>query len=161
MNKEIEMERQKSVELTKQFAELEGRRPRMYIAEMEEDDSEEQRKLAATTFADAGWDVDVGSLETPEDTARSAVDNDVHFIYYTSDSLNRVHLLIELERTLTLLGRDDILIALHQGTESEKKNSSATAWPPSSPGTTPWNRQASPCWASSWHRLRKRSRDSC
>ena len=122
VNKEIEMERQKSVELTKQFAELEGRRPRMYIAEMEEDVSKEQRKLAATTFAVAGWDVDVGSLETPEDTARSAVDNDVHFIYYTSDSLNRVHLLIELERTLTLLGRDDILIALHQGTEGEKEN---------------------------------------
>ena len=113
VNKEIEMDRQKSVELTKQFAELEGRRPRMYIAEMEEDGSKEQRKLAATTFADAGWDVDVGSPETPEDTARSAVDNDVHFIYYTSDSLNRA---------LTLLGRDDILIALHQGTEGEKEN---------------------------------------
>lgn len=122
VNRDRELERMQSVKLTKQFAEQEGRRPRILIAEMEEDGSKKERKLAAAAFADAGWDVDVGSLETPEDTARNAVDNDVHFIYYTSDSLNRVHLLIELERALTLLGRDDILIALHQGTESEKED---------------------------------------
>lgn len=121
VSKEIEMERQKSVELTKQFAEQEGRRPRMYIAEMEEDGSKEQRKLAATTFADAGWDVDVGSLETPEDTARTAVDNDVHFIYFSTDSPHRVRLTVELERALTLQGRDDILIAVQQGEEKEKE----------------------------------------
>lgn len=121
MNRKQEEERQKSVEMSRQFAEKEGRRPRMYIAEMEEDGSQEERKLAATTFADAGWDVDVGSLESPEDTAQSASDNDVHFIFYTSDSPQKTKLVIELERALTLLGRDDILIAVHQGEEKEKE----------------------------------------
>lgn len=47
----------------KKLADMEGRRPRLYMAEMEEDHSKEERKLAATTFADGGWDVDVGSME--------------------------------------------------------------------------------------------------
>ena len=79
-----------------------------------------QRKLAATTFADGGWDVDVGSMETPEDTARHAIENDVHFIYFSTDSPHRVRLTVDLERALTLQGRDDILIALQQGEEKEK-----------------------------------------
>ena len=103
-----EMERQKSVELTKKLADMEGRRPRLYMADMEEDHSKEERKLAATTFADGGWDVDVGSMETPEDTARHA-------------SPHRVRLTVELERALTLQGRDDILIAVQQGEEKEKE----------------------------------------
>ena len=107
-----EMERQKSVELTKKLADMEGRRPRLYMAE---------RKLAATTFADGGWDVDVGSMETPEDTARHAIENDVHFIYFSTDSPHRVRLTVELERALTLQGRDDILIAVQQGEEKEKE----------------------------------------
>lgn len=82
VNRDRELERMQSVKLTKQFAEQEGRRPRILIAEMEEDGSKKERKLAAAAFADAGWDVDVGSLETPEDTARNAVDNDVHFISF-------------------------------------------------------------------------------
>lgn len=116
-----EMERQKSVELTKKLADMEGRRPRLYMADMEEDHSKEERKLAATTFADGGWDVDVGSMETPEDTARHAIENDVHFIYFSTDSPHRVRLTVELERALTLQGRDDILIALQQGEEQEKE----------------------------------------
>lgn len=116
-----EMERQKSVELTKKLADMEGRRPRLYMADMEEDHSKEERKLAATTFADGGWDVDVGSMETPEDTARHAIENDVHFIYFSTDSPHRVHLTVELERALTLQGRDDILIAVQQGEEKEKE----------------------------------------
>ena len=80
-----------------------------------------QRKLAATTFADGGWDVDVGSMETPEDTARHAIENDVHFIYFSTDSPHRVRLTVELERALTLQGRDDILIAVQQGEEKEKE----------------------------------------
>ena len=121
VNRDRELERMQSVKLTKQFAEQEGRRPRILIAEMEEDGSKKERKLAAAAFADAGWDVDVGSLETPEDTARNAVDNDVHFIYYASDSPSRTKLLVSLERALTLLGRDDILVALQPGEESEKE----------------------------------------
>lgn len=116
-----EMERQKSVELTKKLADMEGRRPRLYMADMEEDHSKEERKMAATTFADGGWDVDVGSMETPEDTARHAIENDVHFIYFSTDSPHRVHLTVELERALTLQGRDDILIAVQQGEEKEKE----------------------------------------
>lgn len=122
METKMEEDRRKSVEMSRRFAEIEGRRPRMYIAEMEKDNSKEERKLAATTFADAGWDVDVGSLETPENTAQSASDNDVHFIFYSSDSPNKTKYIIELARALTLMGRDDILIAVHQGEEKEKES---------------------------------------
>lgn len=120
MDKTMERDREESVQLSRKFADLEGRRPRVYIPEMEEDADHEQRKLAATTFADAGWDVDVGSPEPPEDAARNAADNDVHFIYYYSNSTNRNGLIVKLEQALTMYGRDDILVAIAPATQEDK-----------------------------------------
>lgn len=120
MDKLQEKDREESVTLSRQFAEIEGRRPRIYIPEMEDDGEHEKRKEAATTFADAGWDVDVGSPEPPEDAAQNAADNDVHFIYYYSTAKSRTSLLVKLIQYLTMLGRDDILVAAAPVTESER-----------------------------------------
>lgn len=120
MDSSQERDREESVALSRKFAELEGRRPRIYIPEMEKDGNHEQRKEAATTFADAGWDVDVGSPEPPEDTAQNAADNDVHFIYYYSTAKSRTSLLVKLIQYLTMLGRDDILVATAPVTEDDR-----------------------------------------
>lgn len=118
-----EKERKESVELTKIFSDLDGRRPRLFMADIEGEElqNKEFRKEAASTFADAGWDVDVGSAQTPEETAQNAADNDVHFIFYTSDTKDRAKNAIAISRALAMIGRDDILIAVHQVPEEEKE----------------------------------------
>ncbi len=69
---------QKSVE---DFAEAEGRRPRMLVVKMGQDGHDRGAKVIATAFADIGFDVDVGPLfQTPEEAAQDAIDNDVHVV---------------------------------------------------------------------------------
>ena len=116
--------REEALRLSKEFAELDGRRPRLLLIEMENDlpEDREQRKLAANAFADSGWDVDVSPLESPEDAARGAADNDVHFVFYTSGSPTKVKQSIALAQGLCLYGRDDILIAVHQVKPEEKES---------------------------------------
>lgn len=115
--------REEALRLSKEFAELDGRRPRLLLLQMEEDieKDRENRKQAANAFADSGWDVDVSPLQTPEDAARGAADNDVHFIFYTSGSAQKVKQSISLAQALCLYGRDDILIAVHQVKKEEKE----------------------------------------
>ena len=73
------------IELTRQFAEREGRRPRILIAKMGQDGHDRGAKVIATGFADMGFDVDVGPLfQTPEETAQQAVENDVHVVGVSS-----------------------------------------------------------------------------
>lgn len=121
---ESELNREKiiteALQLSKQFEEIDGRRPRLFLPEMEEDDDKENRKLAATAFADQGWDVDVGPLLSPEASAQTAADNDVHFIFYTSKSPAMKKTIIAMAQALTLLGRDDILIAVHPAKKEDK-----------------------------------------
>lgn len=122
---ESQLDREKiaaeALRLSKQFEELDGRRPRMFLPEMEEDDDKESRKLAATAFADQGWDVDVGPLLSPEVSAQTAADNDVHFIFYTSKSPTMAKVVIKMSQTLALLGRDDILVAVHPVKKEDKE----------------------------------------
>ena len=67
------------------FEELEGRRPRIMIAKMGQDGHDRGAKVIATSFADMGFDVDIGPLfQTPEETAQDAVDNDVHIVGFSS-----------------------------------------------------------------------------
>ena len=77
--------REEALRLSKEFAELDGRRPRVLLIEMENDleSDREERKLAANAFADSGWDVDVSPAQQPEDAAghhshgsRSIIDQD-------------------------------------------------------------------------------------
>ncbi|MBU8869293.1 MAG: methylmalonyl-CoA mutase [Gemmatimonadales bacterium] len=98
-------------ELIRSFEEHEGRRPRILVAKMGQDGHDRGAKVVATAFADLGFDVDVGPLfQTPEETARQAVENDVHIVGMSSLAAGHKTLLPALVAELKQLGREDILI---------------------------------------------------
>ena len=75
----------KARELADKFAELEGRRPRIMIAKMGQDGHDRGAKVVATGYADIGFDVDIGPLfQTPAESAKQAVENDVHILGISS-----------------------------------------------------------------------------
>src|SRR5690606_17953275 len=93
------------------FADREGRRPRILIAKMGQDGHDRGAKVVATAYADMGFDVDMGPLfQTPEETARQAVENDVHIIGMSSLAAGHKTLLPQLVEELAKLGREDILV---------------------------------------------------
>ena len=99
--------------LTDKFAENEGRRPRILIAKMGQDGHDRGAKVVATAYADMGFDVDMGPLfQTPEETARQAVENDVHVIGMSSLAAGHKTLLPQLVEELKKLGREDIMITV-------------------------------------------------
>ncbi len=98
-------------ELADRFEELEGRRPRLLVAKMGQDGHDRGQKVVATAFADLGFDVDVGPLfQTPEETARQAVENDVHVVGASSLAAGHLTLVPALRQQLDALGRPDILV---------------------------------------------------
>ncbi|MDW3183624.1 methylmalonyl-CoA mutase [Roseobacter sp.] len=99
---------QKSVE---EFAEAEGRRPRMLVVKMGQDGHDRGAKVIATAFADIGFDVDVGPLfQTPAEAAQDAVDNDVHVIGISSQAAGHKTLAPQLVKALKEAGAEDILV---------------------------------------------------
>ena len=95
------------------FEALEGRRPRILLAKMGQDGHDRGQKVIATGFADIGFDVDIGPLfQTPEETARQAVENDVHVVGVSSLAAGHLTLVPELKSELQKLGREDILIVV-------------------------------------------------
>jgi methylmalonyl-CoA mutase len=93
------------------FAHKEGRRPRIMIAKMGQDGHDRGAKVIATSFADIGFDVDIGPLfQTPEEVARQAVENDVHVVGASSLAAGHKTLVPQLIEALTDLGRPDILV---------------------------------------------------
>jgi methylmalonyl-CoA mutase len=99
---------QKSVE---DFAEEEGRRPRMLVVKMGQDGHDRGAKVIATAFADIGFDVDVGPLfQTPAEAAQDAVDNDVHVIGISSQAAGHKTLAPQLVKALKDAGAEDILV---------------------------------------------------
>ena len=97
--------------LTDEFAKKEGRRPRIMIAKMGQDGHDRGAKVVATAYADMGFDVDMGPLfQTPEETARQAVENDVHIIGMSSLAAGHKTLLPQLMEELKKLGREDIIV---------------------------------------------------
>src|SRR5210317_1440129 len=99
---------QKSVE---DFAETEGRRPRMLVVKMGQDGHDRGAKVIATAFADIGFDVDVGPLfQTPAEAAQDAVDNDVHVIGISSQAAGHKTLAPQLVQALKDAGAEDILV---------------------------------------------------
>ena len=95
------------------FEEAEGRRPRILVAKMGQDGHDRGQKVIATAFADIGFDVDVGPLfQTPEETARQAVENDVHVVGASSLAAGHLTLVPALRSALDALGRDDILVVV-------------------------------------------------
>jgi methylmalonyl-CoA mutase len=103
----------KARELTDKFAENEGRRPRILIAKIGQDGHDRGAKVVATAYADMGFDVDVGALfQTPEETARQAVENDVHVVGMSSLAAGHKTLLPKLVEELKKLGREDIIVII-------------------------------------------------
>ncbi|HPW56339.1 MAG TPA: methylmalonyl-CoA mutase [Thermoanaerobaculaceae bacterium] len=93
------------------FEQHEGRRPRLLVAKMGQDGHDRGAKVVATAFADLGFDVDVGPLfQTPEETARMAVENDVHIVGMSSLAAGHKTLLPQLVAELAALGREDIMV---------------------------------------------------
>ncbi|WP_075618030.1 methylmalonyl-CoA mutase [Paenisporosarcina indica] len=100
-------------DMTEDFKENEGRRPRILIAKMGQDGHDRGAKVIATAFADLGFDVDIGPLfQTPEETARQAAENDVHVIGVSSLAAGHMTLVPELLSELKKIGREDILIVV-------------------------------------------------
>ena len=97
--------------LADQFAELDGRRPRILIAKMGQDGHDRGAKVIATAFADLGFDVDIGSLfQTPQEVAQQAAENDVHVVGASSLAAGHKTLVPELIEALKAIGRPDILV---------------------------------------------------
>ena len=99
----------KAQKLADQFTELDGRRPRILIAKMGQDGHDRGAKVIATSFADLGFDVDIGPLfQNPEEAARMAAENDVHLIGASSLAGGHKTLIPQVIEELRKLGRGDI-----------------------------------------------------
>ncbi len=110
-----EMDKDKSFEkarhLTDQFAEIEGRRPRIMIAKMGQDGHDRGAKVVSTGYADIGFDVDIGPLfQTPAEAAKQAVENDVHILGVSSLAAGHKTLVPQVVEALKNYGRDDIMV---------------------------------------------------
>jgi methylmalonyl-CoA mutase len=98
---------------TDDFEKSQGRRPRIMVAKIGQDGHDRGAKVIATAFADLGFDVDIGPLfETPDETARHAVENDVHIVGMSSLAGGHKTLLPQLVSELKKLGRDDIMVVI-------------------------------------------------
>jgi methylmalonyl-CoA mutase len=94
-----------------EFAEAEGRRPRILVVKLGQDGHDRGAKVIATAFADIGFDVDVGPLfQTPDEAARDAIENDVHVVGVSSQAAGHKTLVPELVAELHQQGGDDILV---------------------------------------------------
>ena len=99
--------------MTDEFAEKEGRRPRIMIAKMGQDGHDRGAKVISTAFADMGYDVDIGPLfQTPAEAAQDAVDNDVHIVGMSSLAAGHKTLLPQLVEELRKRGREDIIVVI-------------------------------------------------
>ena len=102
-----------AVDLSNKFAEIDGRRPRILIAKIGQDGHDRGAKVIATSFADIGFDVDIGPLfQTPEEVAKQAVENDVHIIGISSLAGGHKTLVPNLIKELKKYGCDDKMIVV-------------------------------------------------
>jgi methylmalonyl-CoA mutase len=98
-------------ELVQQFAEKEGRQPRIMIAKMGQDGHDRGAKVVATGYADLGFDVDMGPLfQTPAEAAKQAVENDVHVLGISSLAAGHKTLIPAVIEEMKKLGREDIMV---------------------------------------------------
>ena len=101
----------KARKMADQFAELEGRRPRIMIAKMGQDGHDRGAKVVATGYADVGFDVDIGPLfQTPAEAAKQAVENDVHILGVSSLAAGHKTLVPQVIEALKKYGREDIMV---------------------------------------------------
>jgi len=99
--------------LANEFAEMEGRRPRIMVAKLGQDGHDRGAKVIATAFADLGFDVDIGPLfQTPAEAAKQAAENDVHILGISSLAAGHKTLAPQTIEELKKLGREDILVVV-------------------------------------------------
>lgn len=97
--------------LADEFAKQEGRRPRIMVAKMGQDGHDRGAKVIATSFADIGFDVDIGPLfQTPAEAAKQAIENDVHVLGVSSLAAGHKTLVPQVIEELKKHGRDDIMV---------------------------------------------------
>lgn len=97
--------------LADKFATLEGRRPRIMVAKLGQDGHDRGAKVIATSFADLGFDVDIGPLfQTPQEAARQAAENDVHILGVSSLAGGHKTLVPNIIQALADIGREDIMV---------------------------------------------------
>ncbi len=102
---------EEACKLADEFAELEGRRPRIMVAKMGQDGHDRGAKVVATGYADIGFDVDIGPLfQTPAEAAQQAVENDVHVLGVSSLAAGHKTLVPQVIEELEKLGRKDIMV---------------------------------------------------
>lgn len=102
---------EKARKLADQFAELEGRRPRIMIAKMGQDGHDRGAKVVATGYADVGFDVDIGPLfQTPAEAAQQAIENDVHILGVSSLAAGHKTLVPQVISEMKKRGREDIMV---------------------------------------------------
>ncbi len=103
----------KARELADSFSEIDGRRPRIMVAKMGQDGHDRGAKVIATSFADLGFDVDIGALfQTPREVAVQGVENDVHIIGISSLAASHKTLVPQLIDELKKLGREDVIVVV-------------------------------------------------
>ena len=102
---------EQAIQLVNQFAEKEGRQPRIMITKMGQDGHDRGAKVVATGYADLGFDVDMGPLfQTPAEAAKQAVENDVHVLGVSSLAAGHKTLIPSVMEELKNLGREDIMV---------------------------------------------------
>jgi len=112
-SKEIknDMQFEEAKKLSDEFAAKVGRRPRILIAKLGQDGHDRGAKIIATSFADLGFDVDLGPLfQTPAEAARQAAENDVHILGISSLAAGHKTLVPETIKELAKINRDDIMV---------------------------------------------------
>ena len=136
-------------QLVEQFEQIEGRRPRILVAKMGQDGHDRGQKVIASAFADLGFDVDIGPLfRTPAETARQAVENDVHIVGVSSLAAGHLTLVPQLRDELADLGREDIMIV------------AGGVIPPEDRGSLVRGRRRGRVWAGNGHWRSRRQADS-
>ncbi|WP_066756153.1 methylmalonyl-CoA mutase [Crocinitomix algicola] len=101
----------KAKELANEFSDLEGRRPRIMVAKMGQDGHDRGAKVISTSFADIGFDVDIGPLfQTPEEAVKQAIENDVHILGVSSLAAGHKTLIPQVIEELEKQGRSDIMV---------------------------------------------------
>ncbi|MBP6644100.1 MAG: cobalamin-dependent protein, partial [Flavobacteriales bacterium] len=105
-------EMKEAMRLADEFAKAEGRRPRILVAKMGQDGHDRGAKVIATSFADIGFDVDIGPLfQTPQEVAKQAIENDVHVLGISSLAGGHKTLVPEVIKELReTYKRPDILV---------------------------------------------------
>jgi methylmalonyl-CoA mutase len=94
-----------------EFAQKQGRRPRMLVCKMGQDGHDRGAKVIATAFADVGFDIDLSPMfSTPEEVAKQAIENDVHVVGVSSQAAGHKTLIPALIQALKDQGAEDIIV---------------------------------------------------